>query len=180
MVLPGGQLRRRRRRARLLAGGGLDQLREHPLDTLAQYRQHRAVSTCWHVAALAPLTRLAGPRSRVRPLTTCPSRLRRHPRIRSSGPASLCPGKATSLARCRLAVPGSLRSPPTPRPLRASRRGLWRFKKHFPIGKNWGPHALRHSFAYNYFNSSSSIYTYMPNSSRNRLIEIKVLLDTNM
>ncbi|MBY0316991.1 MAG: site-specific integrase [Bdellovibrionales bacterium] len=37
-------------------------------------------------------------------------------------------------------------------------RLLRRFKKHFPIGKDWGPHALRHSFAYNYLKKGGEMY----------------------
>jgi integrase len=37
-------------------------------------------------------------------------------------------------------------------------RALRRFKKHFPIGKNWGPHSLRHSYAYNYLKMGGQMY----------------------
>jgi integrase len=37
-------------------------------------------------------------------------------------------------------------------------RAMRRFKKHFPIGKNWGPHSLRHSFAYNYLKLGGQMY----------------------
>lgn len=37
-------------------------------------------------------------------------------------------------------------------------RALRRFKKHFPIGKNWGPHGLRHSYAYNYLKQGGQMY----------------------
>lgn len=37
-------------------------------------------------------------------------------------------------------------------------RAIRRFKKHFPIGKNWGPHSLRHSFAYNYLKLGGQMY----------------------
>jgi len=37
-------------------------------------------------------------------------------------------------------------------------RAMRRFKKHFPIGKNWGPHALRHSFAYNFLKMGGNMY----------------------
>ena len=35
---------------------------------------------------------------------------------------------------------------------------LRRFKKLFPIGKNWGPHSLRHSFAYNFLKRGGNMY----------------------
>lgn len=37
-------------------------------------------------------------------------------------------------------------------------RALRRFKKTFPIGKNWGPHSLRHSYAYNYLKQGGQMY----------------------
>ena len=37
-------------------------------------------------------------------------------------------------------------------------RALKRFKKHFPTGKNWGPHALRHSYAYNFLRQGGQMY----------------------
>ncbi len=37
-------------------------------------------------------------------------------------------------------------------------RALRRFKKHFPNGKNWGPHSLRHSFAFNYLKQGGQMY----------------------
>jgi integrase len=37
-------------------------------------------------------------------------------------------------------------------------RAIRRFKKHFPNGKNWGPHSLRHSFAYNYLKLGGQMY----------------------
>ena len=33
-----------------------------------------------------------------------------------------------------------------------------RFRKQFPIGKHWGPHSLRHSFAYNFLKQSGNMY----------------------
>ena len=35
---------------------------------------------------------------------------------------------------------------------------LRRFRKLFPIGKDWGPHALRHSFAYNFLKKGGNMY----------------------
>ncbi len=35
---------------------------------------------------------------------------------------------------------------------------LVRFRKLFPIGKHWGPHSLRHSFAYNFLKQSGNMY----------------------
>jgi integrase len=37
-------------------------------------------------------------------------------------------------------------------------RLLRRFKKHFPNGKNWGPHSLRHSYAYNFLKMGGNMY----------------------
>lgn len=37
-------------------------------------------------------------------------------------------------------------------------RLMRRFKKHFPIGKNWGAHSLRHSYAYNYLKQGGQMY----------------------
>jgi integrase len=37
-------------------------------------------------------------------------------------------------------------------------RAMRRLKKHFPIGKNWGPHSLRHSYAYNYLKLGGQMY----------------------
>jgi len=37
-------------------------------------------------------------------------------------------------------------------------RAMRRFKKHFPNGKNWGPHALRHSFAFNFLKQGGNMY----------------------
>lgn len=35
---------------------------------------------------------------------------------------------------------------------------LRRFRKLFPIGKSWGPHSLRHSFAYNFLKKGGNMY----------------------
>lgn len=35
---------------------------------------------------------------------------------------------------------------------------LRRFRKLFPIGKSWGPHSLRHSFAYNFLKRGGNMY----------------------
>jgi integrase len=35
---------------------------------------------------------------------------------------------------------------------------LRRFRKLFPIGKDWGPHALRHSFAFNFLKKGGNMY----------------------
>lgn len=35
---------------------------------------------------------------------------------------------------------------------------LRRFRKLFPIGKHWGPHSLRHSFAYNFLKKAGNMY----------------------
>lgn len=35
---------------------------------------------------------------------------------------------------------------------------LRRFRKLFPIGKHWGPHSLRHSFAYNFLKQKGNMY----------------------
>lgn len=35
---------------------------------------------------------------------------------------------------------------------------LRRFRKIFPIGKSWGPHSLRHSFAYNFLKKGGNMY----------------------
>lgn len=37
-------------------------------------------------------------------------------------------------------------------------RKINRFKKHFPMGKDWGPHALRHSYAYNFLKQGGKMY----------------------
>lgn len=37
-------------------------------------------------------------------------------------------------------------------------RLLNRFRKHFPIDKDWGLHSLRHSFAYNYLKKGGEMY----------------------
>ncbi len=37
-------------------------------------------------------------------------------------------------------------------------RNLKRFKKHFPNGKHWGPHSLRHSYAYNFLKRGGNMY----------------------
>lgn len=37
-------------------------------------------------------------------------------------------------------------------------RAVRRFKKYFPNGKDWGPHALRHSFAYNFLKQGGNMY----------------------
>jgi integrase len=37
-------------------------------------------------------------------------------------------------------------------------RAIRRVKKHFPMGKNWGPHSLRHSYAYNYLKQGGQMY----------------------